>query len=134
MNTILIAFIALLILKYATSTLLDVLNLGYVKRQSEAVPQGFSDFIDLPTYQKSIEYTVAKTRFGLVSDFYDSIILAVVVLSGLLPWLYTSLSATLWLRHLGAGIGVVSNCGDLGAAGYAFRVVEHFSNRGAFRF
>tara|TARA_B110000196_G_scaffold75202_1_gene64562 strand:- start:4441 stop:5691 length:1251 start_codon:yes stop_codon:yes gene_type:complete len=94
MNTILIAFISLLILKYATSTLLDVLNLGYVKRQSAAVPKGFSDFIDLPTYQKSIEYTEAKTRFGLVSNFYDSIILAVVVLSGLLPWLYTSLSAT----------------------------------------
>jgi STE24 endopeptidase len=92
MNTILIAFISLLILKYATSTLLDVLNLGYVKRQSAAVPKGFSDFIDLPTYQKSIEYTEAKTRFGLVSNFYDSIILAVVVLSGLLPWLYTSLS------------------------------------------
>jgi STE24 endopeptidase len=94
MTTILIAFISLLILKYATSTLLDVLNLGYVKRQSAAVPKGFSDFIDLPTYQKSIEYTEAKTRFGLVSNFYDSIILAVVVLSGLLPWLYTSLSAT----------------------------------------
>lgn len=94
MNTILIAFISLLILKYATSTLLDVLNLGYVKRQSAAVPKGFSDFIDLPTYQKSIEYTEAKTRFGLVSNFYDSIILAVVVLSGLLPWLYTSLSVT----------------------------------------
>ena len=103
MTTILIAFISLLILKYATSTLLDVLNLRYVKRQSAAVPMGFSDFIDLPTYQKSIQYTEAKTRFGLVSNFYDSIILAVVVLSGLLPWLYTSLSSTfgfgIWGRH-----------------------------------
>ncbi|MFQ3240537.1 MAG: STE24 endopeptidase [Lentimonas sp.] len=94
MNTILIAFVALLVLKYATSTILDVINMRHVKCQSAAVPESFRDFIDLPTYQKSIDYTVAKTRFGLLGDFYDSAVLAVVVLSGLLPWLYTSLSAT----------------------------------------
>ena len=93
MNTILIAFVALLVLKYATSTILDVINMRHVKCQSAAVPESFRDFIDLPTYQKSIDYTVAKTRFGLVSDVYDTLILAVVVLSGLLPWLYAGLSA-----------------------------------------
>ena len=92
MNTILIAFVALLILKYATSTILDVINMRHVTGQSAEVPESFRDFIDLPTYQKSIDYTVAKTRFGLVSDLYDTVILAVVVLSGLLPWLYTALS------------------------------------------
>ena len=132
MNTILIAFIALLILKYATSTLLDVLNLGYVQRQSEAVPPGFSDFIDLPTYQKSIEYTVAKTRFGLVSDFYDSIILAVVVLSGLLPWLYTSLSATFGFGIWGQALVLFLIAVILGLPGMpfewwsTFRIEERF--------
>ena len=132
MNTILIAFISLLILKYATSTLLDVLNLGYVKRQSEAVPPGFSDFIDLPTYQKSIEYTEAKTRFGLVSDFYDSIILAVVVLSGLLPWLYTSLSATFGFGIWGQALVLFLIAVILGLPGMpfewwsTFRIEERF--------
>jgi len=132
MNTILIAFIALLILKYATSTLLDVLNLGYVQRQSEAVPPGFIDFIDLPTYQKSIEYTVAKTRFGLVSDFYDSIILAVVVLSGLLPWLYTSLSAAFGFGIWGQALVLFLIAVILGLPGMpfewwsTFRIEERF--------
>jgi STE24 endopeptidase len=132
MNTILIAFIALLILKYATSTLLDVLNLGYVQRQSGAVPPGFSDFIDLPTYQKSIEYTVAKTRFGLMSDFYDSIILAVVVLSGLLPWLYTSLSATFGFGIWGQALVLFLIAVILGLPGIpfewwsTFRIEERF--------
>lgn len=93
MNTILIAFIFLLILKLVTSTILDLINLSYVKRQSSAVPDSFRDFIDLPTYRKSIDYTVAKTRFGRINDVYDSAILAGVILSGLLPWLYGSLSA-----------------------------------------
>lgn len=92
MNTILLAFVVLLVLKYATSTILDVINMRHVTRQSAEVPESFRDFIDLPTYQKSIDYTVAKTRFGLVSDVYDTCILAVVVLSGLLPWLYGALS------------------------------------------
>ena len=132
MNTILIAFIALLILKYATSTLLDLLNLGYVKRQAEAVPQGFSDFIDMPTYQKSIEYTVAKTRFGLVSNFYDSIILAVVVLSGLLPWLYASLSAIFGFGIWGQALVLFLIAVILGLPGMpfewwsTFRIEERF--------
>ena len=132
MNTILIAFIALLILKYAASTLLDVLNLCYVKRQSEAVPNGFSDFIDLPIYQKSSEYTVAKTRFGLVSDFYDSIILAVVVLSGLLPWLYTSLSASFGFGIWGQALVLFLIAVILGLPGIpfewwsTFRIEERF--------
>ena len=132
MNTILIAFIALLILKYATSTLLDLLNLDYVKRQAEAVPQGFSDFIDMPTYQKSIEYTVAKTRFGLVSNFYDSIILAVVVLSGLLPWLYASLSAIFGFGIWGQALVLFLIAVILGLPGMpfewwsTFRIEERF--------
>ena len=132
MNTILIAFIALLILKYATSTLLDLLNLGYVKRQAEAVPQGFSDFIDMPTYQKSIEYTVAKTRFGLVSNLYDSIILAVVVLSGLLPWLYASLSAIFGFGIWGQALVLFLIAVILGLPGMpfewwsTFRIEERF--------
>lgn len=95
MNTILIAFVFLLFLKFATSSILEAINLRYVKRQSDAVPESFRDFIDLPTYRKSIDYTVAKTRFGMVNDFYESLILAVVILSGLLPWLYDGFSATL---------------------------------------
>jgi STE24 endopeptidase len=99
MNTILIAFIFLLILKFVTSAILDCINLSYVKRQAAAVPESFRDFIDLPTYRKSIDYTVAKTRFGLVNDAYDSAILALVILSGLLPWLYASFT-----QVLGTGI------------------------------
>lgn len=120
MNTILIAFVALLVLKYATSTILDVINLGYVKRQSAAVPENFRDFIDLPTYQKSTDYTVAKTRFGLVNDLYDTIILAVVVLSGLLPWLYTSLSALLGMGIWGQALVLFLVAVILGLPGLPF--------------
>jgi STE24 endopeptidase len=92
MNEVLIIFVFLLLLKLSASILLDLVNLKYVKAHSVEVPEGFREFIDLPTYQKSVEYTIAKTRFGLVNEFYDATVLAVVILTGFLPWLYSGLS------------------------------------------
>jgi STE24 endopeptidase len=44
--------------------------------------------VDAPTYAKSVEYTQAKLRFGMVSQVFDTALLAAVVFGGLLPWLY----------------------------------------------
>ena len=95
MNTVLIIFLVLLILKQAAEIFLDQINLGYVKARFAEVPESFREFIDLPTYQKSIKYTIAKTRFGIVNGLYDSLILAAVILLGILPWLYSGLSEVL---------------------------------------
>jgi STE24 endopeptidase len=95
MNQILIAFVFLLLLKLVTGLVLDLLNLKHVRSKRDAVPEAFQDFIDRETYQKSMDYTVAKTRFGMVNEVYEAAVLAAVLLCGLLPWLYTGLSASL---------------------------------------
>ncbi|MGJ8649996.1 MAG: M48 family metallopeptidase [Opitutaceae bacterium] len=95
MNLILITFICLLVLKLVTGIVLDLINMRHARAASSEVPESFRDFIDLPTYQKSIEYTVAKTRFGIVNEVYDALILAVVLIAGFLPWLYNALSGVL---------------------------------------
>jgi len=88
MDTILVAFVLLLVLKLVGSIVLDWLNLRHVQAHADRVPEPFKDFIDLPEYQKSVEYTQAKTRFGIINDIYDAAILAVVLLSGLLAGIY----------------------------------------------
>jgi len=95
MNTILITFVCLLVLKLVTGIILDFMNMRHARAKSAEVPDAFKDFIDLPTYQKSIDYTVAKTRFGILSELYDSVILAIVLLAGALPWLYSWLSGVI---------------------------------------
>ncbi|HAV12823.1 MAG TPA: peptidase M48 [Opitutae bacterium] len=95
MNTILIIFVGLLVLKLVTGIILDCMNMRHARDQSAEVPEAFKDFIDQPTYQKSIEYTLAKTRFGILNEVYDSLVLASVLLLGFLPWLYSSLSGAL---------------------------------------
>jgi STE24 endopeptidase len=104
MNVILLVFVVLLVIKVGTSIMLDMLNLRHVKARSSEVPESFKDFIDLPTYQKSIDYTEAKTRFGIVSDIYDAIILALVILLGFLPWLYDLFSGWFGFSVLGQAL------------------------------
>ncbi|HKK19383.1 MAG TPA: M48 family metallopeptidase [Opitutales bacterium] len=88
MNTVLIAFVLLLSLKLAAGIVLECLNLRHVKAHADEVPEPFKDFIDLPEYRKSVDYTEAKTRFGIINDIYDALILALVLLSGLLAEIY----------------------------------------------
>lgn len=92
MTTVLIVFVLLLLLKLGASIVLDWINLKHAQAHSDEVPEPFRDFIELSEYQKSIEYTAAKTRFGIINDLYDAGILAVVLLSGLLAGLYALLS------------------------------------------
>jgi STE24 endopeptidase len=92
MNAILITFVFLLLLKLVTGIVLDLINLRHARGLSAEVPESFRDFIDLPTYRKSIDYTVAKTRFGVINEIYDAGVLALVLLLGVLPWLYAGLS------------------------------------------
>ncbi len=95
MNMILLIFVCLLVLKLVVGMVLDVINLRYAKAQFDEVPETFRDFMDLETYQKSINYTGAKARFGMINEVYDALILLLVVVTGLLPWIYDSLSGLL---------------------------------------
>ncbi len=88
MDTVLIVFVLLLVLKLGTSMVLEWVNLRHVRAHADEVPEPFRDFIELPKYRKSIEYTAAKTRFGMLNDLFDAGVLVVVLLSGLLAGIY----------------------------------------------
>lgn len=99
MHSVLIAALALLALKTIVSLALDWINLGHVRKNAGSVPESFRDFIDTETYAKSTAYTEARTRFGMLSEVFDALILALILLFGVLPWLYVGLGT--WL---GAGV------------------------------
>jgi len=90
----------LLVAKWAVQIWLDRLNKRNVLAHASAVPEAFKNSIDDATYAKSVQYTLAKSRFGRVEMTYDLIVLATVLFSGLLPWgfrLFTSwLGVSAW--------------------------------------
>jgi STE24 endopeptidase len=93
---VLILFVA----NTAVSLILDWLNHQYVVKHQNAVPTAFSDMIDLHTYQKSTQYSLAKLRFSAVTTIYDCALTIIVLFSGVLPWtwnlLISAFGLSLW--------------------------------------
>ena len=67
---------------------LSALNRRHVLAHAGAVPLAFQGFIDKPGYDKSVAYTLARQRFGDIETFYGTIVLMVIVFSGVLPWFF----------------------------------------------
>lgn len=71
---------------------LDFLNRGYVRKHSGAIPLAFRGMIDDATYRKSVEYTLAKSQISRVEILVETVVLCVVLFSGILPWAYQRVS------------------------------------------
>lgn len=104
MEPVLLVVLLLIAAKLFADLTLDLLNLRSVQRHSERLPEQFAGFIDEPTYAKSVAYTLAKIRFGIVETVFDTLVLVAVLVSGLLPWMWTALGNTdgnaLWQQVL----------------------------------
>jgi len=89
------AIIALvLILARAIAELwLSRVNQRHVRAHAEEVPPAFREMIDGPTYRRSIDYTLAKGRFGEVVTVFDAALLVALLFSGVLPWGFEKFTA-----------------------------------------
>jgi STE24 endopeptidase len=86
-NQVTVLTIALLALKLLAERFLNFINIHHTLLRRNAIPDGFETFIDLQTYQKSIDYTLAKTNFSSLCAAWSLIFDAFVIFSGLLPGL-----------------------------------------------
>lgn len=98
MTTLELIFVVALVLKSGAELFLEKLNRGQVLKFADKAPEGLDGIMDAETYAKSNRYTLAKSRFGSLELVFDAIILAVVILSGLLPALHQW-----WIGWLGDG-------------------------------
>ncbi len=87
---------------------LSFLNIREVKRRGKSPPSQILEVMDEPTYRKSVDYTLTKERFSLFGSFYESLILLLVLFSGLLPWLYSFFSPGADFQVLGEGLYLVT--------------------------
>ncbi|GHC03402.1 M48 family metallopeptidase [Cerasicoccus arenae] len=95
LTTPVIVFLILLIAKTAMERRLSSLNRKEVLANKDAVPAVYRDVVDDETYRKSVDYTLAKNALGKIDTFYEAIVLALIVCTGFLAWLYNSLTAVL---------------------------------------
>lgn len=104
-------------------------QIRHVARHRQAVPAAFSDTITLAAHQKAADYTVAKTRLGLMEIGVDAaLVLAWTLLGGLhalnqtlLAWLGTGMAQQLALI---AGFVLIGGLLELPISLYKTFVVE----------
>ena len=81
-----VAALFLILARLAAEIFLSRLNEQHVRAHANEVPNAFQGTIDEVTYRKSVEYTLAKNRFGKFAEVFDTLVLLGVLFSGVLPW------------------------------------------------
>jgi STE24 endopeptidase len=83
-----VILLVLIIAKWAAQIWLEFLNQRHVLAHQDAVPAAFKGIIDEPTYFKSIQYTLARSRLTRFDDTVRAVILLLLLFGGLLPPAY----------------------------------------------
>src|SRR5437667_1432353 len=83
----------LILVRTITELCLNRLNQRHVHANANEVPQAFRELIDEPTYRRSVDYTLAKSRFGEIAGAFDFLLLIAVLFSGVLPWIFGKFTA-----------------------------------------
>src|SRR5213596_2237722 len=72
---------------------LSRLNRRHVRAHANEVPPAFREMVDEPTYRRSVDYTLAKSRFGDVVTLFDAVLLIGLLFSGVLSWAFGKFTA-----------------------------------------
>jgi STE24 endopeptidase len=80
--------LGVLVLRLAAALGLSALNRAEVRRHAGAPPAAVAAIMDASTYEKAGAYTLAKSRFGDLSEVFDTLVILLVLMSGVLPALF----------------------------------------------
>jgi len=93
-------FVAALALTLVLQLWLARRHAAHVRAHRDAVPPPFADRVTLAAHQKAADYTIARTRFGIVETLLDAGVLLVLTLGGalgaLVSWTGSLALAPLW--------------------------------------
>ena len=109
--------LVLILARAITEQWLSRLNQGYVRAHGNKVPSPFRGIIDDSTYRRSIDYTLAKNRFGDIAGVFDVLVLIALLFSGALPWAFGKFNASF-------GTSVWAMAGFLFVTGIALSILE----------
>ena len=95
-NLLLFAYLAFFILRSGTQVVLDRLNIFYLRKYGDTVPEVFRDTIDREKLKKIRSYTIDSANFGILSALASQIFFLLLLLSGFLPWLVQAIQGLGW--------------------------------------
>ena len=93
-------FLAALAVSLALRLWLAQRHVAHVAAHRDAVPPAFADRIGLAAHQKAAEYTIARTRFGMIETLFEALVLLALTLGGVLAalvtWTSSLAASSLW--------------------------------------
>ena len=124
LNVYLVAYILIYVLSVAIYLAIDQLNSSYLKKHGQKIPVAFAGVIDENQLQKISQYTTDNIGFNIVQTTVSRTLFLFIILSGVLPWLASSLTQ---VNFLLAGLIFFSVPGFLeGVAGLPFDYYHSF--------
>jgi STE24 endopeptidase len=88
MNPVASLVAALIFARWLALLWLEWLNQHHARAHADAVPEAFREFITPANYAQSVQYTTAKSRLHQVESTYDTVLLVLLLWSGVLPWAF----------------------------------------------
>ncbi len=85
---------ALLLLRLIAELTLSALNRAEVRRHAAQPPPAVAAIMDGETYRKAAAYTLEKSRFGVLTEIFDTLVLALVLFGTILPAMFNEIA--LW--------------------------------------
>jgi STE24 endopeptidase len=82
----------LMALRLVADLVLMALNRAEVRRHASKPPAAAAAIMDAATYAKSVSYTLAKSRFAILTEVFDTLVLALVLFGGVLPTLFAKIA------------------------------------------
>ena len=132
MSSFAIIALVLILVRVVAELWLSGLNQRHVRERANELPPVFRGMIDAAMYRRSVDYTLAKGRFGDIVNVFDTVGLIIVIFSGPLPWAFGRFSVSLGTSTLAmAGFlfltGIALSIPGLPFAWYAqFKIEERF--------
>lgn len=93
MNHVLQGVAVLMVVRLAGELFLAILNCREVRRNRPSPPAPLLAIMDVPTFQKAADYTLARQKFQMVETVFGTLVLALVVFGAILPTLFAKIAA-----------------------------------------
>ncbi len=104
MDLFLLAVLGLIALKTGTELWLDWLNRKQVLANRNEIPPSYQGRVDEETYHRAVDYTLARNRFSFWETGYEAVVLALILVLGILPWLFYGISSVLGMSIWGQAL------------------------------
>lgn len=92
LNSLLLTFLAVFLLRSGVEVYLHRLNLSFTRQHGTSVPEMFRDVIDPEKLKKISAYTAESENFHMIATLVTQGLFLVILLSGFLPWLVGAIS------------------------------------------